>query len=540
MNAKQSAGLGESEMAKSNPQLQLSELEAIYYSAPVGLCVFDTKLRYLRINERLADINGVSASHHIGRTVREIVPDLADQAEAIARKIIETGLPVLNVELTGRTPAQPNVPRTWLESWLPVKDSSGKVVGINVVAEEVTERKRVEDALRESEQKFRRLFEDDLTGDFMTTGDGIIVECNPAFLRMFRYENKADAVGESITALYPDPSERVSILDKLRATGKLENYESIRKRKDGILISVMENIVATFDQGGKLIEVKAYMYDITYRNQLEKDLRRSRDDLEVRVQERTAQLEKLNEDLRKEIESRKKLESDLRNTVQRIAQEQSRRRFVSQKLVEILERERQDMASTLHDEVGQILTTISMDLDLLKENSGHDALTVMVEKIEKVQNSITMATEHVRGLSRSLRPHILDNLGLVPSVKSILRDTEERSRIGCHLFAKDIPEQIAEQNALAIYRIVQEAVTNCLRHARAKNIFVNLTARDRFILITIEDDGIGFDSDRITEGRRENLGILIMNERAVQAGGEFRIESQVGKGTQVIAEIPIE
>jgi signal transduction histidine kinase len=95
---------------------------------------------------------------------------------------------------------------------------------------------------------------------------------------------------------------------------------------------------------------------------------------------------------------------------------------------------------------------------------------------------------------------------------------------------------------VAVYRIVQEAVRNCLRHAQAKNIFVNLTKRGHFILLTIEDDGIGFEYDHITveKGKRDKLGIMIMNERAVQAGGEFHVESRLGKGTQVIAEIPIE
>ena len=99
--------------------------------------------------------------------------------------------------------------------------------------------------------------------------------------------------------------------------------------------------------------------------------------------------------------------------------------------------------------------------------------------------------------------------------------------------------QIDKEKALTIYRIVQETITNCLRYARAKNIFVNLNRNEHFILLVIEDDGIGFKYDYI-RGKKERLGIMIMNERAVQVGGEFRIESQVGKGTRVSVEIPIE
>jgi PAS domain S-box-containing protein len=127
-----------------------AELEAIYNSAPIGLCVFDTELRYLRINERLAEVNGLPASEHIGRTVREIMPDLADQVEAIAKKVLETGLPVMNVEFIGTSPARPDVRRTLYSNWVPIRDTSGKIVRINVVTEEVTERKQADEELLHS------------------------------------------------------------------------------------------------------------------------------------------------------------------------------------------------------------------------------------------------------------------------------------------------------------------------------------------------------------------------------------------------------
>jgi PAS domain S-box-containing protein len=118
------------------------EIEAIYDSAPIGLCVLDRDLRYVRINERLAEINGVSVADHLGRTVREVVPGIADAVEAIARRIIETGEPALDLEITGETPAHPGVTRAWIEQWIPLRDEESRVTGINIVAEEVTEQRR--------------------------------------------------------------------------------------------------------------------------------------------------------------------------------------------------------------------------------------------------------------------------------------------------------------------------------------------------------------------------------------------------------------
>jgi PAS domain S-box-containing protein len=115
----------------------------------VGLAVFDEHLRYLRINDLMAEMNGMPASEHIGKTPQDVIPDVSEQAEAFHRQILETGDPVLDIELTGITPAQPGVVRTWIEHWLPLKDAAGSVIGINVVADEITERRRSEEALRQ-------------------------------------------------------------------------------------------------------------------------------------------------------------------------------------------------------------------------------------------------------------------------------------------------------------------------------------------------------------------------------------------------------
>lgn len=127
---------------------RLDEIESIYYHAPVGLCVFDEKLRFIRINDSMAEMNGVSPAGHIGKTPREIVPGIADTAEQIHQHIMETGEALRDIEISGTTSSQPGVERTWVEHWSPLKDKNGKVVGINVVAEEVTETRKLEEELR--------------------------------------------------------------------------------------------------------------------------------------------------------------------------------------------------------------------------------------------------------------------------------------------------------------------------------------------------------------------------------------------------------
>jgi len=140
-------------VAEEQARLRLAELEDIYRNAPVGLCLLDRELRFLRVNERLAEINGIPAAEHIGKTLREVVPKVADMAEPSLREVVETGQPRFDVELIGETLARPGVQRTWLEHWLPVKDPEGRIIGVNIVVEEITERKQAEEALRRANRR---------------------------------------------------------------------------------------------------------------------------------------------------------------------------------------------------------------------------------------------------------------------------------------------------------------------------------------------------------------------------------------------------
>jgi PAS domain S-box-containing protein len=125
-----------------------AEIDSIYESAHVGLCVIGTDYRYLRINKRLAEINGFPVDAHIGRTVREIIPAVADQAEQIIDSIVRTGRARLDVEFMGETAVEPGRTRYWLEQWSPLKNESGKVTAVNVVVEDITERKQHEQELQ--------------------------------------------------------------------------------------------------------------------------------------------------------------------------------------------------------------------------------------------------------------------------------------------------------------------------------------------------------------------------------------------------------
>ncbi|HEY9658309.1 MAG TPA: PAS domain-containing protein, partial [Allocoleopsis sp.] len=147
---------------QSQIQHQLAEIETIYQSAPIGLNVLDTELRFVRINQQLADMNGLSIEAHIGHTVRELFPNIADTIEPLLHTILETGEPLLNIEIAAETPAQPGIERVWLERFLPLKDGD-RIIGISTVCEEITERKRIETERQRVEAERTQLLQQEQT-----------------------------------------------------------------------------------------------------------------------------------------------------------------------------------------------------------------------------------------------------------------------------------------------------------------------------------------------------------------------------------------
>lgn len=159
---------------------KLQELDAVYAATPMGFCVIDRHLRFVRINDRLADISGAPAAEHIGKTVREIAPSIADKAEAVLRRVLETGAPMFDVEFTGSTLAEPDVKKTIVLQCSPLKDSTGRTSAVSVVVEEVTELEQAYRALAASEERYRILYDSMSQGVVEFDAKGRIVSSNRA------------------------------------------------------------------------------------------------------------------------------------------------------------------------------------------------------------------------------------------------------------------------------------------------------------------------------------------------------------------------
>ena len=253
---------------------KLTEIEQVYQYSPVGLVLMDLDYRFVRINERMAEINGLPVEAHIGRTLRQVLPDLADHIMELYRPVYERAEPVLNVELHGQTRKEPGVERHWLANFFPFRSETGEVAGLIGAVVDITELKRQGAKLRESEERFRSIFEtvtdaifvqDILTGRF--------IDVNQRALDTFGYGRE-----ELLEMSFHDLSENKAPFTMVEAQsrtqlaveGKPQTFEWRCKKKNGALFwAEIGCRSAVF--GGKHYLLSTF-HDITIRKNAEASL----------------------------------------------------------------------------------------------------------------------------------------------------------------------------------------------------------------------------------------------------------------------------
>ncbi len=222
---------------------------------------------------------------------------------------------------------------------------------------------------------------------------------------------------------------------------------------------------------------------------------------------------------------------------QRMQSARARLSVLSRRLLEVQETEHRNLARELHDGIGQALTAVKLNLQLLQGSRLDAASTRIQETIEIVD----VVLEEVRDLSLSLRPSVLDDLGLAAALRWYVRREAERAGLEADLDVEPLEPGQAPEIETTCFRIVQEAVTNVIRHAKAGRLSVKLTRRDGELELTVRDDGVGFDVDqahaRATLGK--SLGLLGMEERATLVGGRLEIQSAEGLGATVHVRLPV-
>lgn len=400
-------------------------------------------------------------------------------------------------------------------------------------------RARAEEGRRKAERKYHDVFEYAITGIYQTTLDGRYLTANPMLACIFGYESPEamlrEVVGENNLnqRFYVEPGRRAEFARVVGERGVVTGFESEIYRADGSSVWISEHAVAIRDAGGELVGFQGTTIEITDRKQAEEALKKAYEELETRVAERTAELAQTNEVLTSEVTERERKEEELRRS-----REQLRALFA--RLQSIREEDRTRIAREIHDELGQTLTALMMDLSWLEDRltKTHDAgRRALVEKTSSMTKLVDSTMDTVRKIAAELRPGVLDELGLKAAVEWQAAEFERRTNVRCRLDTDLEEVGIDRAIATAFFRILQESLTNITRHAHATFVRISLEEHDDDLVLRIEDDGRGITPTSLADLR--SLGLLGMRERAGHLGGEVTIEGAANKGTVVTVRIPM-
>ncbi len=211
-------------------------------------------------------------------------------------------------------------------------------------------------------------------------------------------------------------------------------------------------------------------------------------------------------------------------------------RSLSAHLESVREEERKNMAGEIHDELGQILTALKIDLSSLAEGSTEEQ-QLLPKKVKSMSELIDTAIETVKRISMELRPAILDDLGIAVALEWQTEDFSRRTRIKCKFTSRPKDIVLDADRSIALFRIFQEALTNVARHSQASKVRAVLTKETDMVVLTIKDNGKGIEEKEIADPKA--FGIIGMRERAHFLGGEVRFNSAAGKGTSITVSIPL-
>jgi signal transduction histidine kinase len=239
----------------------------------------------------------------------------------------------------------------------------------------------------------------------------------------------------------------------------------------------------------------------------------------------------------RDLSERRRAEREREDLLQQLQRSRERLRVLSRRVLEAQEAERRAIAHELHDEIGQALTAVSLDLQAL-QTRGTDATRPLVDSALEITRGV-MA--QVRELSLDLRPSLLDDLGLAAAIRWSLERHEQRLGWTTELRGDLGDARVPGAIETACFRVAQEALTNVAKHAGARTVSVDVLCDDGELVLVVRDDGQGFDVDeeRAKAAAGNSIGLLGMEERVTSVGGRFAVESTRRRGTTVHARFPI-
>ena len=500
------------------------EKQTILDSLVEHVIFHDMEMRVQWANLAACDSAGLTREELIGRYCYELWAKRTEACE---------DCPVELARQTGKSQAiEKTTPdgRSWYVRGSPVLDSNGHLLGMVELTLDITQRKMIEEELRVSESRYRHLVEAMNEGLGFADQNYNFTFVNQKFCEMLGYSQDEVIDRKFIEFIHADYRELMKDQMTRRRRGEDERFELAWTTKDGDKVYTIASPKGFFDGEGNFTGSLVVLTDITVRRQLEEALQeaqqKAKRKMENLVGERTAELMRANEQLQHEIEERKQTEKHVRR--------------LSQEVIKAQEVARQRIAADLHDRLAQDLASLKVGLDTLYADQPNtpDERRQEVAELSRLLEHTLMA---VRDKAYDLHPPSLKEFGLAYTVQQYCEEFAGKNSLKVDFFSVGIDDlELDFDTEIALYRLVQEGLTNIRKHADASHVIVRLSASFSHIMLHIEDNGKGFEvNKRLAAALDERrMGIWSMEQRVAFLNGEMKIESGRMHGTKILIKVP--
>ena len=366
--------------------------------------------------------------------------------------------------------------------------------------------------LKSADHSYRVLVESMGEGALTLSNDGVILHANQAFARMVRCPH-SKVIGSSFFDFFlVESMSPLGRFLKKPGAGRSHRAEFHLQPNAGPALPVLLSAARLQLEEDEVICV--VVTDLSEVRAAERALRKAHDELETRVRERTAELREARDVLEQRVQERTQELRRLTDYLDRVREEESKR-----------------IAGEIHDELGAAVTSAKLELAWLAQSLKDRDQQKKAENVGLVLDDLIRAIRHI---SHDLRPSVLDAFGLAAGIEALVEEFRKRTRVECRMSLD--ADGGRELQALALYRICQEALTNVGRHAEATRVEVSLVAQDNKLILRVKDNGKGMAPGSLA---KSGSGLLGMRERAKRLGGELTVSSAEAKGTEVEAWVPL-
>ncbi len=449
--------------------------------------LLNTRGEFIMANKRFEEVAGVSSDSFIGKTREAFFPkEISDQHRRNDLQVINAKQAMFfeedNIEADGN--------HFYVTAKFPLFTADGEVYAVGGISTDITETKKAENALAESENYLRTILQTEPECVKILGLNGELLSMNPAGLAMIEADNEEQVLGHQMTEL---------VDTKFKAAFKKLTKEVFKGNSGTLEFEITglkgghrwleTHVVPLKGADGKIISLLGVTRDKTEQKKADDDIKKAH----VKLKE------------------------------------------LSSHLLSIREEERKRIAREIHDELGQQLTAVKMDAAWIFKKTT-DTNPEIKNKLEHVISLLDGSNRSIRRILQELRPMVLDDFGLYESIKWLTQQFYENTGIKVKITGNAEGANVEEQTMLCVFRIFQESLANISRHAEAKRVTVDLSVNDSAIVLFIEDDGRGFNLNSI---ENTSFGILGMKERVDSLKGSFKLDSKPGKGTTIKVVLPV-